>query len=241
MFKIVSCFWNAESYLTDCINSITMQSHNDYMVYLVDDMSTDGSVELAKRLISDDNRFILISNSEKHFKLKNFDRIISSFNDDDIVVELDGDDSLFGDDVLAKLSQTYKNEEIWLTNGSFIFSNGSLGFSSRCDSDTIRSDVFTFSHLRSWKAFLWKAIPKEYFMDDHREYFRSAADVAFSLPLLELAGNKHYKFLKKVMYVYNDVSPYNDHKSGSASGGRSEQLTTENKIRQKKPLTPLAR
>jgi hypothetical protein len=205
-------------------------------------MSTDNSVNLITKLIDGDERFKLIINSEKKFKLKNLDDLISTFEDEDIVVELDGDDFLLGDNVISEVKKIYKDKNVWLTNGSFMYSNGSNGFSSKANLSNIRESVFTFSHLRTWKSFLWKSIPKDYFKDLDGTYFKSAADVAYTIPLLELSGEEHYRFNSKILYVYNGFSPYNDHKEGSATGGGvQEQLRCANIIRNKQKLNKLIR
>jgi glycosyltransferase involved in cell wall biosynthesis len=241
MIRIVSCFWNAEKYLPNCIRTLKNQKNVDFCVYLIDDMSTDNSSSVVKELIKDDERFKLIINNEKKFKLKNLDELIPTFDDEDIVVELDGDDFLFSDTVLEQVHGFYKNKNIWLTNGSFVYSNGTLGFSSQVNPDTVRSDIFTFSHLRTWKVFLWKSIPKECFMDVDGNYFKSAPDVAYTIPLLELAGKEHYKYNPNVLYVYNSSSPYNEHKNESAGGGLNEQTRCANVVRQKTKLNKLIR
>jgi hypothetical protein len=68
-----------------------------------------------------------------------------------------------------------------------MYSTGEMGFSERCNPETVRRDVFRFSHLRTWKSFLWKAIPKSYLKEVNGDYFKSAADVAYTFSLLELA------------------------------------------------------
>ena len=76
MIKIISCFWNASKYIEKCINSIKSQTFSDYKVFLVDDMSTDDTVKIIEGLIDGDDRFILIKNDEKKFKLRNMDELI---------------------------------------------------------------------------------------------------------------------------------------------------------------------
>jgi glycosyltransferase involved in cell wall biosynthesis len=241
MIKVVSCFWNAEKYLPNCIRTLKNQKNVDFQVFLIDDMSTDNSVEVLKNLIGDDKRFNLIANTEKKFKLKNLDDLIPTFDDEDIVVELDGDDFLLFDNVLERVSNFYKDKNVWLTNGSFMYTNGVQGFSSEANPDTVRNDAFTFSHLRTWKAFLWKAIPKDYFMDIDGTYFKSAPDVAYTIPLLELSGKEHYRYNPEIVYVYNEVSPYNEHKNESAGGGLGEQTRCANIVRKKPKLNKLNR
>jgi glycosyltransferase involved in cell wall biosynthesis len=240
MIKFVVCVWNAEKYIKNCIRTLKSQIDVDFKVFIIDDVSTDNTVETIKSLIVDDNRFNLIVNSEKKFKLKNLDELITTFDNDDIVIELDGDDFLLNTDVVSDIRDIYSDGQVWLTNGSFMYSNGNPGFSSKCNPDTVRKDVFLFSHLRTWKTFLWKSIPKNYLKDDDGEYFKSAADVAYTFSLLELAGEENYRFLPKLYYVYNEQSPYNDHKPGSATGGgHQEQVRCSNIIRNKPKLKKL--
>lgn len=238
MVKIICCFWNPGPYIHNCIKSIKSQTYKDFKVYLIDDMSTDNTNESIKSLINNDDRFVLITNSEKKFKLKNMDEIIMDENiieDEDIIVELDGDDWFYGDDVLYFISEKYKNNKnLWLTNGSFVYSNGQIGFSSEVNYKTIRKDVFTFSHLRTWKAHLWRKIDEESFLDENGEYFKSAPDVAYSLPMVEISGKNHYEFIPKIMLVYNAENQYNEHKPNSAGGGVSSQQKNAQYIRNKK-------
>lgn len=242
MIKFVVCVWNAEKYIKNCIRTLKSQQDRDFKVFIIDDVSTDNTVEITKSLIVDDNRFNLIINTEKKFKLKNLDELITTFDDNDIVIELDGDDFLLNSDVVSDIRTIYSDGQVWLTNGSFMYTNGNSGFSSKCNPDTVRKDVFRFSHLRTWKTFLWKSIPKNYLKDDNGEYFKSAADVAYTFSLLELSGEENYRFLPKLYYVYNEQSPYNDHKPGSATGGgHQEQERCSNIIRNKPKLKKLIR
>jgi len=242
MIKFVCCFWNAEKYIKNCIRTLKSQTDRDFEVYLIDDMSTDNTVELTKKLIDGDSRFNLIVNQEKKFKLRNLNELITQFDNEDIVIEIDGDDFLLSSDTVSDIRNLYSDGNVWLTNGSFMYSNGDPGFSTKCNPETVRKDVFTFSHLRTWKSFLWKAIPDSYLRDDDGSYFKSAADVAYTFSLLELAGNENYRFLPKLYYVYNAESPYNDHKIGSATGGgHREQERCSNIIRNKTKLNKLIR
>lgn len=240
MIKFVVCVWNAEKYIKNCIRTLKSQIDMDFKVFIIDDVSTDNTVEIIKKLIGDDTRFNLISNTEKKFKLRNLNDLISTFDDNDIVIELDGDDFLLNSDVVSDIRKVYSDKDVWLTNGSFVYTNGNSGFSSKCNPNTVRKDSFTFSHLRTWKTFLWKSIPKDYLTDDNGEFFKSAADVAYTFSLLELAGEENYRFLPKSYYVYNAESPYNDHKPGSATGGGfQEQQRCSNIIRNKPKLNKL--
>jgi glycosyltransferase involved in cell wall biosynthesis len=243
MITIISCFWNPSNYIEKCINSIKNQTLKDFKVYLIDDLSTDDTVSIINNLIKDDNRFTLIQNTEKKFKLKNMDELIMDdklIDDEDIIVELDGDDWFYDNGVLKLISNKYNNNKnLWLTNGSFIYSNNFMGFSSKVNYRTIREDVFKFSHLRTWKAHLWRKIDEESFLDSNGLYFKSAPDVAYSLPMCEMAGDKHYEYIPDVLLVYNAESPLNEHKPNSAGGGVEYQLSNAQLIRSKSKYKPL--
>ena len=228
MIKIITCFWNAESYIEKCIMSIKNQNFTDYKVYLVDDLSTDNTVNKVNDLINGDDRFILISNTEKKFKLRNMDELFRDnnlFEDEDIIVELDGDDWLYDDKVLDFINSKYESKpKLWLTNGSWVWTNGHFGFSAKVNPDTVRYDPFQFSHLRTWKVHLWRNIEQESLKYDDGTYFKSGADVAYTYPMVEMSGNDHYEYIPNILLVYNGDNPLNDHKPGSSSGGPQEQI-----------------
>jgi CDP-glycerol glycerophosphotransferase len=58
--SVVVPFHNNEDLLTDCLRSIARQTHVSLEVIMVDDGSTDGSVEIARRRAAGDPRFVLI-------------------------------------------------------------------------------------------------------------------------------------------------------------------------------------
>ena len=57
MIKFVVCVWNAEKYIKNCIRTLKSQIDVDFKVFIIDDVSTDNTVETIKSLIVDDNRF----------------------------------------------------------------------------------------------------------------------------------------------------------------------------------------
>lgn len=241
MINIVTCAWNAEKYIGLCIDSILEQNYQDYKVYIIDDMSIDNTIDMARKKISSDDRFTIIANTSKKFKLKNLDDLISNNNlmqDNDIIVEVDGDDWLSGPDSLRIVNDTYiKNPNLLIANSNFKFINGREGFSKRVDVSSVRYSSFCFSHLRTWKCSLWRSVNKKYFIDPRTQdgsYFKITADMAYSLPMLEIAGQERYSYIPETLLVYNDINPYNDHKVGSAAGGHTEQGIADQIIRKLK-------
>jgi len=217
MIVVLTGFYNAEDYILRSLTSIKNQNYKEFTCYITSDHSTDNSVPLIKDFIKDDDRFILVEDADKKvYQTGNFDRVIRSnpdIADSDILVEVDGDDYLPDPGTLDRINNTYSDTDVWIANGSFIYSNGAPGFARRQESfDNLRQGRFTASHIRTWRAFLWRAIKEEDLRDENGEYWQWSGDVCFMFPMLEMAGEKHYKFMDSINYVYNETNPINEHK-----------------------------
>jgi glycosyltransferase involved in cell wall biosynthesis len=201
----ISTFWNCETLIEDNINMIKNQTYKNFVSYFIDDMSTDNSYEVAKKAIGNDNRFILIKNESKKYKTKNFvDAIINNpiIKDNDIIVEIDGDDRLINENVLVNIDNIFKDPNIWICGSKWQDKNGRSMKFGRADADKPRSSEWNFSHLRSFRSFLFRKI-KDEDLKYNGEYFKAACDLGYGMPMLEMAGNEHYFYLDQVTYLYN--------------------------------------
>lgn len=213
---IVTTAYNCENYIEKCIGSLMGQDYEDFKCYITDDMSTDNTVNLVKNMIDGDDRFILIENKTKMYQPGNYDQVIRnnpSIKDNDVIVEVDGDDWLPDSKTLTRINNVYLNENVWVANGSFKYSNGSKGFSSKQENfNNLRGSRFTASHIRTWRAFLWRNIKEEDLKDENGFYWKVTGDLSFMFPMLEMSGEERYVFMDEVNYVYNEENPINDHK-----------------------------
>ena len=123
-----------------------------------------------KKTIKDDDRFILIENQNKMYQPGNYDQVIRNnpnIDDNEVIVEIDGDDWLPDPLTLSRIADVYSDPNIWIANGSFKYHDGRPGFSSRQQNlDNLRNVRFTASHIRTWRAFLWRNIKEEDLKDD---------------------------------------------------------------------------
>lgn len=207
------------------------QRYKDFTCYITDDMSTDNTVSIVRETIKNDSRFILIENQSKLYQPGNYDQIINSKNidDDEICVEVDGDDWLPDSNVFTRINEVYKDKEVWMTSGSFRYHDGRPGFANPpTNFSNVRKQTFTLSHLRTWKSWLWKKIKHEDLKDENNNYWNVAGDLSFMFPMFEMSGEEHYRFLSEINYIYNESNPINDHKVNM-----SNVINTVNKIRNK--------
>jgi len=214
---ILTGFYNAENYIVRCLTTIKNQRYTDFTCYITHDHSTDNSVEVVKEFIKDDDRFVLVEKSEnKLYQTGNFDTVIRNnphIKDNEVLIEVDGDDYLPDMDVFSRINEVYKNEDVWIANGSFKYSSGQPGFSQKQTGfDNLRNSRFTASHIRTWRAFLWRSIKEEDLRDDNGDYWQWSGDLCFMYPMLEMSGEEHYRFMGEINYVYNGENPINEHK-----------------------------
>ena len=212
---ILTTSYNCEKFVEKSLLSIMGQRFKDFKCYITDDLSTDNTVDVIRNTISGDDRFILIENKQKMYQPGNYDQVIRGLDipDNEICVEIDGDDWLPNSNVLSFINDVYKDENVWMTSGSFKYHDGRPGFANPPRNFTnIRKQTFTLSHMRTWKSWLWKKIKEEDLKDISGNYWSVAGDLSFMYPMLEMSGEKHFKYISETLYIYNESNPLNDHK-----------------------------
>src|SRR2546423_982316 len=88
-----------------------------------DDSSTDGGYDVACRTVAGDARFELIRNESKMWMVGNVWQCSrrKDVADDDIIVQVDGDDWLPDAAVLERLSSAYADGYTWVTYGNYMW------------------------------------------------------------------------------------------------------------------------
>lgn len=239
MFRIVIVGWKAEPYIERCLNSVLMQTIQDWTACVVLDPTEDRTTELAESFVTTNPRFNVISNSTRMYAIPN---IIQSINeqrpsDDDIIVTLDGDDWFSGSNTLEIVKRYYdRNPELLVTHGSWIpypnpRANTNNGPYTADDwSKGIRQVPWKASHLRTFKYKVWKHIKDEDLRGIDGEYFKVAWDLAIIFPMMEMAGQQRVQYISERIYTYNYETPYGDGKLRLR-----EQEDTAHYISSKKP------
>lgn len=97
-FKIIIPSYNNELYIKKCLDSVLNQTFKDYEVVVIDDMSTDNSVEFIKKY-----PFHLIENKEKRYNGGTRNVGIDFPIDSEYTLFIDSDDWLHDNKVLEKL------------------------------------------------------------------------------------------------------------------------------------------
>jgi glycosyltransferase involved in cell wall biosynthesis len=205
-FIIVVTVYNSEKYIGDCVKSILSQDYKKYKLIVVDDASTDKTSKILKRL----SGFKYFKNKERIGSA--VANIVKGINlcpgdKEDVIVIVDGDDWLYDHDVLSYLNLVYQDKDVWLTYGQFTSISGRLENYCQPLADTRRyrkKGAWTTSHLKTIKRKLWDKINDKDLRDKKGNYFKRFEDICYMYPAVEMAGVKHIKCIKKILYVYND-------------------------------------
>ena len=100
MISVIVPVYNVEKYLEECLDSIKNQTFNDIEVILVNDGSTDNSLEICERYCSQDPRFHLINQENKGQSIASNIGVAESRGE--LIVFIDSDD-IVKIDLLEKL------------------------------------------------------------------------------------------------------------------------------------------
>ena len=203
---------NSENFIEKCLQSVLCQTYSNWTLTIGDDLSTDRTKDLIQKVIDNNQRhskdIIFYSNTERLYPLRNFLKAVEITPPEDkaIIVTLDGDDSFFSEEALMTLKSFYEEDNMLdATYGGFKACGKSEvhcrlleSFISNNPEDP-RS--FIHSHLRSFKRFLLKAIPLEYYTKAYNEYPKRGGDYVLTLAVHRLA--RHVKKVQEPVYLWN--------------------------------------
>lgn len=99
-FSIIIPNYNNGIWLRDCIDSILFQSFQDFELILVDDVSTDNSLEIMEEYASKNKNIKVIHNTTKKYNQGSRNVGIDARSDSYYTVYLDSDDMFSYEDVL---------------------------------------------------------------------------------------------------------------------------------------------
>jgi glycosyltransferase involved in cell wall biosynthesis len=236
---VVTTFYNCQDYIARCIESIAAQDYENYAVYLVDDASTDSTVErvLAALDALPEHirlRFNLTVNQQNVGAVKNQIDIIRQLDDDAIIMILDGDDSLINDNTVFNYYNTVYDGTTEFTYGSCWSMVDNIPLISQPYPEQVKQAktyrqhhfnwILPYTHLRTFSKRLINDLDDSLFKNEG-QWFRAGGDGAIFYALIEAADPSKVKCLQDIVYNYNDVNPLNDYKVNSL-----EQTETATKI-----------
>lgn len=108
-FTVAICSYNIELYIQRAIKSVVNQSFKNYEIIIVDDCSTDKTVEKAEKIL--DGRFNILKTKSNSGTAAAARNIAIKKAKGEYIIFLDGDDALYDDKVLERIDNLIENNE----------------------------------------------------------------------------------------------------------------------------------
>src|SRR3989344_2634209 len=226
-FYILIRSFDSFKYFDKCIDSVLAQSYKNYKILFVDDASkyNKNQTDFIKNKLEGHT---VVFNKERKYSLYNAYHMINKYANEDgaVVFNLDGDDCLMDNDVLAYVNLVYQKTGCFLTYGECVHWNGkelskpahlikqytNIPYPKDVvKSNSYRNYPFLPLHPRTWKVWLFKKIKRTDFLRPDGSWLQFAEDQAMFYPMLEIAKGK-YAVMSKPLYVYNIATKNSDNK-----------------------------
>lgn len=195
--------YNIEDYIERCLKSIIKQTFKNIEVIVVDDGSTDKTLEKIEKLAKVDNRIKIIStnnNGPIEARKLGFNYSIGKF-----ILFIDGDDWL-ENDAIEKLINVNKNREydIVCYKFMFVYDDGRVIKRDQLSFDTLRGDDFLKIMLlnRIYPSVVNKLIRREFIINNNIK-FPDNVGYAEDLAFITYLSMKKPKACMIDEYLYN--------------------------------------
>lgn len=223
---VFACGHNCAKWVKRHRRSIELQTYKNFLYVAVDDASTDDTYKELLRF-HNKKRNVIIRNEKNQGWLANAAQYLDKFieSEEDVIVVVDMDDYLADHWVFDKINNTYNLKDCWITYGTWAVPNDpkikekyrtKWGVDKpqpkqKDSAEHLRNRTFrkspAFSHLKTFRAFLWRAIDKEDFKGPDGEFAPCCYDRALMYPMLEMSPTKKIQYMKDLLYMYNIANP----------------------------------
>lgn len=118
LVSVLICAYNTEKYMAQCLDAIINQTYKNLEVIVVNDGSTDNTLNLIKSFSKKDSRIILINNNENYGFVKSLN-IGLSYAHGEYIARTDADDITEANWIETLIQELIKNSDI-IAIGSYI-------------------------------------------------------------------------------------------------------------------------
>jgi 2-polyprenyl-3-methyl-5-hydroxy-6-metoxy-1,4-benzoquinol methylase len=184
-----------------CLDSVLRQEWTDWGAVVFDDASCPAWAEMQRDWCNaHSSRVTFIRNPDRRGLLANTVEAVRVHcgRPDSVMITLDADDCLIGSNVLDILDAEYADGAD-MTVGSMCRTDKKADYPACFEQPRARRGGNVWQHLRSFKKYLFEAVPDDYLRVDG-SYAELASDWAFMLPMAELAVSP--RWIEQVLYLH---------------------------------------
>lgn len=195
-FGIIIPNFNYEHTLENCLISILNQTYKNFEIIFVDDMSTDNSIEIAKKLLKSPHKIIELKQKRLNGGARN-EAYLHLSDDVDYIYYVDSDDWLCNINCLEKINNKLQN------NPDVLFVGLAHYYKNKLETCFIPKYKDKYEAMQGWSGSCGKVIKKS---------LAIRQDCLYNEGTLKEDRNQHYKIcinmnsfslLKEPIYVWN--------------------------------------
>lgn len=202
MVSIILPVFNAERFLSQCLNSILRQTYQDWELIAVDDGSKDGSIEILKSYEKRDNRIHIISKKNEGVSIAR--NIALKHAHGDYIYFVDSDDIVMPEALMILVKAMDSNKATFVKSdflpideqGKQVFINKKQVIRRRYDGKVMDSEKF-FKKILMKECFLWTCLFRKEIIEKYHILFiphcRLMEDAAFVVDYLLYSDRNVYK------------------------------------------------
>ena len=122
-FSIIIPNFNNDKWLEKCLNSVLNQTYKNYEIILIDDMSTDNSLEIANRMLKPPHKVLKVPYKKFNGGTRNIGIMEAT---GDYIVCIDSDDWLKSENTLKEINEQLEDEDVMFL-GFDLYKDGTEG------------------------------------------------------------------------------------------------------------------
>lgn len=227
-FKIIIANYNSKMWIDRCIQSILNQTYPNFFLIIVDDISTDNSVEKIEEYARKDIRIRLIKNTEKKWNGGSRNVGIDFPVLTDYTLFMDCDDWLNDKDCLQNIVDVIKqNENPDCIRLSYIFLQGKYQEKIMLNEDNPKdlvNNVYVAPWTKCIKTKLVKKFPENTLIEDVVQHIAQCDNIetvaVCDTPMvvwnrnnknaISLKENQHFYNSKRISSIYRNIADLMD-------------------------------
>lgn len=229
--------WNGEAYIAEAIKSLLNQEYKDLHIYVLDNLSTDATVEIVKNFAIYDDRITCIVDTNKKNIAEAQSHIFSKYLSRHKYCMFACDDDFYDPKYISEIIESLFKEDLDLVYTDFqLFSDNEYYYNN--SSKPIYGKT---SHYLEAGSFLLRrnCIPlffgifKASHLRNSMKYFRMVDNYGFNhenLMLFHFILNNKIKFIDKILFNYRDKERILLYKNRGYSSTKSAFKTLLNSL-----------